>query len=311
MSLKDALLAMGGFPARFEEQKDGSLTLDFVAAERKTMLSSRKATYHCRVGVDEPGKSVLFYEILKEKGAGISSGDEDGPGFGFKKETYKITGKERSGTIRESSTFLGQGYSLSFDYGLIRDTIRREAEAAGYTFSVTLRESSVTNYKSGVNESGMMSSPAGARAAAGGKVKPSRWYYGLSFLLLVAGGIMFGLFLSNSINGIAGSLQRMVMPRSYYITLTEAGRYTVFHEYRSTVGGRMYATEPNLRGMRALLVSEGDGRTGPAFPAFGYLLILFGVCGCFRHAVRYRKAGSLPVLGVVRQRCGAGGECLQ
>jgi hypothetical protein len=109
MSLKETLLAMTSFPAPFLEQKDSTLTLDFVAAERKGSLSSKKASYHCRVRVDEAAMKVLFYEILKEKGAGISAGDDMGPGFSFKKETYSTKGSERSGTIEESSQLMGKG----------------------------------------------------------------------------------------------------------------------------------------------------------------------------------------------------------
>jgi hypothetical protein len=120
MSLRETLLAMATFPAPFTEQKDGTLTLDFVAAETKSRLSSRKISYHCRVRVDEGARTMLFFEILKEKGAGISAGDEMGPGFSFKKETYGTAGKERSGSLEESSQLIGKGYSLSFDYGAVR-----------------------------------------------------------------------------------------------------------------------------------------------------------------------------------------------
>jgi hypothetical protein len=267
---------MQGFPAGFEEQKDGSLTLDFVAAERKTMLASRKVSYHCRLRVDETGKDVLFYEILKEKGAGISGTGDMQAGFGFRKETYKTTGKERSGTVTESSTFLGQGYSLSFDYGLIRETVKREAEASGYTFSVTLRESSVLKPRSSAGEKEVTSD---IRFSGEKEVKPGRWYYALSLLILIAGGIVFGLFLSHNISGVTGTLQRMVVPSSYYITLSQAGRHTIFYEYRSTVGGKIYATEPRLRGMKGMLVYRDTGEQVKIFPPSATFSYSSGVAG--------------------------------
>ena len=39
---------------------------------------------------------------------------------------------------------MGKGYSLSFDYGAVREAVKMEAETAGYAFSVTLRESAVS-----------------------------------------------------------------------------------------------------------------------------------------------------------------------
>ena len=254
MPLKEMLLAMTTFPAPFTEQKDGTLTLDFVAAERKSLLSSKTISYHCRVRVDEGARTTLFYEILKEKGAGISAGDEMGPGFSFKKETYSATGSERSGSLEESSRLIGKGYSLSFDYGAVREAVKREAETAGYAFSVTLRESAVSKGPAAGQ------SAAGAASGSGKRITPGRWYYGLAFLILVLGGVAFGLSLAAGIQGATGNLQRMVMPRSYFITLPETGKYTIFHEYRSSVAGKVFATDnTNLSGMRVSLVAKATG----------------------------------------------------
>jgi len=91
--LKERLMEISkAFPAKFEEQGDGSLLLESTIAERKTFLSKKSLIYKARLKIDEGKREVRFFETLKEVGLGISSPEPGGmgPGFGFKKETYKI-----------------------------------------------------------------------------------------------------------------------------------------------------------------------------------------------------------------------------
>ncbi len=132
-------------PAPFQVQKDGSLLLDTKVAERKAFLSRKTLTYRARLRVDEEKKEVRFFEVLKESGAGLSSaaGDGFGPGFGVKTESYRIKGKERTGTVAEQSVLFGKEYSYTFDFGAVRHTVQGLAERAGYRFAVSLIERSV------------------------------------------------------------------------------------------------------------------------------------------------------------------------
>lgn len=135
-----------GFPARFEQQNDGTLLLETKIAERKVFLSKKTLTYRARLRVDDEREAVRFFEILKETGIGISSGGDPGdmsPGFGFKKETYKTTGREREGNIEELSRLFGKDYKYSWDYSTIRKTVEREAQSAGYSFYICLSERQV------------------------------------------------------------------------------------------------------------------------------------------------------------------------
>lgn len=126
-------------------QKDGSLKLEKVIAERKSFLSKKKLTYTCRLRVDETARQVRFFEMLKESGFGVSSGggDEMDSGFGFKKETYSTSGKGRSGTVEEQSRLFGKDYSYTFDFGGFREAVRQAAEHAGYAFELKLLEKAV------------------------------------------------------------------------------------------------------------------------------------------------------------------------
>ena len=137
MSLKESLIEVSkSFPAEFKEQKDGSLILQFVIAERKVFLSKKKLTYKSKVRVNDEKKEITFFEMLSESSAGLSAGS----GFEFKKETYGIKGKEREGGIEEMSSLFGKKYQYSFDYKKIREAIKEEAQKTGYSFSVKLLE---------------------------------------------------------------------------------------------------------------------------------------------------------------------------
>lgn len=149
MALQDTLIAASAAgPARLEPQKDGTLTMQATIAERKAFLSKKKLTYECRARVDEGARTVRFWEMLVEKGSGLSSGSTgfDGdisPGISFKKETFKTGGKEREGTIEEASRLFGKDYTYTWDYAALRSALRTAAEAEGYRFEVVLRAKSV------------------------------------------------------------------------------------------------------------------------------------------------------------------------
>jgi hypothetical protein len=141
-ALRDRVKAKAG---ELVPQKDGSLKMEKVVAERKSFLSKKKLTYTCRLRVDEAARQVRFFEMLKESGFGVSAGggDDTSPGFGFKKETYGISAKGRSGSIEEQSRLFGKDYAYRFDFGAFREALREEAEGAGYAFEIKLMEKAV------------------------------------------------------------------------------------------------------------------------------------------------------------------------
>lgn len=144
MTLRDELIAAGTtFPAPLEPQKDGSLAMEALVAERKAFLSTRKLIYRCKLRVDDGARAVTFWEMLVEKGSGVSGGDDMAPGFGFKKETYSTGGKERSGSIEEASSLFGRDFDYTWDYTWVRNMVRGAAEAAGYRLQVVLNPKSV------------------------------------------------------------------------------------------------------------------------------------------------------------------------
>jgi len=116
-------------------EKRGVYSVEFTVAERKVFLAKKKLTYSAKFRVDEEKKELRFTEMLKESGSGMSSGGGDiGPGFGFKKESYKTGAGPREGSIKEQSELLGAQYSYTFDFSKVRTFIEQAAIKAGYVF---------------------------------------------------------------------------------------------------------------------------------------------------------------------------------
>jgi hypothetical protein len=146
--LTQSLLAQTfSFKASFVAQRDGTLLLSSVIAERKAFLSKKQLTYRCRVRVNDATKDVLLFEVLEERGSGLTSGNSDGefstPGFGFKVEKYDTRKGVREGTIKEQSVLFGKTYAYTFDYGEARSAVQALAAQAGYTVRTTLNEREV------------------------------------------------------------------------------------------------------------------------------------------------------------------------
>ncbi|MDD3519677.1 MAG: hypothetical protein PHU65_00385 [Actinomycetota bacterium] len=146
-SIKNAIIDLSKtFPAAFRETRNNILSLDFIIAERKAFLSRQRLTYRCSLKIYNEEKIIRFFEILKESGAGMSTGGSDddfGPGFGFKVEKTKIGFNGREGTIKEQSELFSKKYEYNFEYEKIRNEINETAEKFGYKLQTVLVEKSL------------------------------------------------------------------------------------------------------------------------------------------------------------------------
>lgn len=121
-------------PAELKE-KNGKYEFECVVAERKVFLSNKKLVYKAKFKIDDDKKELVFSEMLKETGFGLSSGSNDQtPGFGFKTETYKTGIGPRSGKIEEQSELFKKKYNYKFDFSRIRNEFEKAAKDAGYSF---------------------------------------------------------------------------------------------------------------------------------------------------------------------------------
>jgi outer membrane protein OmpA-like peptidoglycan-associated protein len=78
---------------------------------------------------------------------------------------------------------------------------------------------------------------------------------------IAIGGVAAGIFnVVHQLRGIAGGLQQVVVPGDHDIALTHVGRHTIFHEERAVVGGRYFASDRELSGVKLRLQSLPAGR---------------------------------------------------
>jgi hypothetical protein len=96
---------------------------------------------------------------------------------------------------------------------------------------------------------------------------PSRWYYALAMLLFIAGWVGFGVTLFKGLWGMEGKLQQVVVPGRTEITLRDKGTYTIFYEYNSVVGNKIYSTGKDLSGLECTVISKATGARIPLVAA--------------------------------------------
>ena len=89
---------------------------------------------------------------------------------------------------------------------------------------------------------------------------PGRLWYGVSVIILIAGIIVYVLWLINGITGITRGFQQIIVPGKSDILLSKPGKYTIFYEFRSRVNGRIYLTKENLSGLECTIKEKSSGQ---------------------------------------------------
>ena len=111
-----------------------------VVAQQKSFLSKKTVEYSAKFKVKDDERVVLFFEMLKESGSGMSGGDagDVGGGWGFSKEACSTGKQGREGSIEAQGSLLGNKYSFTFDYGKVRHAVEAIAANHGYGFDYRL-----------------------------------------------------------------------------------------------------------------------------------------------------------------------------
>lgn len=99
-------------------------------------------------------------------------------------------------------------------------------------------------------------------------IKPSRWYYALAVLIIVAGGAVFFSYLFSSLDNVNKGLNQIIVPGSGDIIL-QSGKYTVFCENESMAGGRIYLSGKGISGLQIELKNKSTGIKMPLFVSQG------------------------------------------
>jgi uncharacterized membrane protein len=96
---------------------------------------------------------------------------------------------------------------------------------------------------------------------------PGRGPYLLAALIFVVGIASFVFFLLSRLNSLTDDLIQVVVPGEQDLALSEPGDYTIFHEYRSVIGDRIYSSGQTLSGLRVSLVFNETGEAIRLSPA--------------------------------------------
>ena len=100
------------------------------------------------------------------------------------------------------------------------------------------------------------------------RIKPSRWFYIIGIVILVGGPIISSIFLFSAVFSNIGDMTevpsiQIVVPGTSDITLSQTGKYTVFYEYQSMVGNRIYSTGEDIPSIQVSLMSRDTGAEIP------------------------------------------------
>jgi len=99
--------------------------------------------------------------------------------------------------------------------------------------------------------------------------KPSRWGYALAILILICGNLVSLSFALKWVRLFGVSFHRVIAPGEHAIELKRKGTYTVFYEYQSTIGGKMYVSEPRPIPDLEYSVLDEDGSQLALVPHLG------------------------------------------
>ena len=104
---------------------------------------------------------------------------------------------------------------------------------------------------------------------------PSRWFYGLAVVIVLAGSAVFIVFLLGSLGGLTKGLQQVVVTGNYELTFEKPGNYLVYYEYESVIDGKVYSTGEALSGVQCAINHTASGRNirvGPASTSSTYTM---------------------------------------
>lgn len=130
--IAQALQAKTGY--RVARGTNTDLVIDSEIANASWVTGKKKVEYSAIMRVDEAERTVYWWEMLKESGAGLSFG-------GMQTESYSTFGAKRSGTTKE--VVIGPGgvaMSYSWDYASTRQLAEEIANRHGLKLKVVMRK---------------------------------------------------------------------------------------------------------------------------------------------------------------------------
>lgn len=131
--LADILATMAQYPGYTAQYgTDTDIRIDNQVALASWGTGKKKIEFSAQMKAIESERTLHYFEVLKEKGAGLSFG-------GFETESYSTFGTKRAGSTRE--VVVGPGgvaMDVSWDYGATRQLIESVCARHGWRVKVVL-----------------------------------------------------------------------------------------------------------------------------------------------------------------------------
>jgi hypothetical protein len=129
-----------------------------------------------------------------------------------------------------------------------------------------------------------------ATSSASAVRPPGRIWYLVAVLIAVGGWVGMAMVLVSGLSGTAERMIRVLAPGQAELTLGEPGSYTIFHEHRSTLEGRVYNVE-GVSGLQVTVTEKAGGSIVPLSSTAGSHYTVGGYAGRSLFAFDVRKPG--------------------
>lgn len=98
------------------------------------------------------------------------------------------------------------------------------------------------------------------------EIRPRRAYFGVAAVIFILGVALFVMFLFQSLLGMTSDLTRVLVPGESEVKLAAPGDYTIFHEYKSIMNGKVYAGNVNISNLTISLRNQDTGEEAALAP---------------------------------------------
>ena len=108
------------------------------------------------------------------------------------------------------------------------------------------------------------------------QIRPSRLYYLLSVIVLLAGIGVLAWRISSMVAALAAPPLQVVAPGKGLVVLEKPAKYTICYEYRSVLNGKVYHTPQSIPALECRMVLQATGEQLPLEAMRGSYTYTFG-----------------------------------
>lgn len=99
------------------------------------------------------------------------------------------------------------------------------------------------------------------------KRRPSKINYFLAVLIILVGAGIFTMLIVSTVIKSADNYKRVIVPGEKIINLDSEGRYTIFLEYESVIGSKVYSSSRYIPGLKCEIKPYGSNDSIEVTPA--------------------------------------------